>query len=201
MTYRCSGPPPFRPVVGERIVLVEEGFPAHYTLDTNKDARAEQATLTITEVSSKTVRWRDYSPDARAKFIVARNPRGRGLYISAYLPQTQIVWLDRLPNGGMKSTYAYNETVVIDWDSEVSPPAPLNIKETDKLFTTRTQETKAGYVGQVTFEGAIVWESEPFPKGEFDSDNDIYPGLKQASEAAVEAKKMAVTNLFTNVNV
>lgn len=73
--------------------------------------------------------------------------------------------------------------------------ATLTIEETSNMFQTYTVETIKGWVGQVKFEGKIVWESEAFP-GEPVNDNGEQPAADKAMQAATKAKQDAVQALF-----
>lgn len=85
--------------------------------------------------------------------------------------------------------------------SFVTNPEPvITLEQKEAMFTTHTAEIKAGVVGQVKFEGKIVWESEPFEKGEYDSGADNYPGVLAANNAAVKAKQDAVESLFVGID-
>lgn len=186
MTYKTNGPPPFEPVQGERILLLYEAHGEFQNHNANMETRKGSHVVVLEAPAWSRQVCLNKGTHNRARALVGRNTvTNRRIYISAYITGTEIQWLDRnkdceyVPGGNSRQVAAISE-------------------EHDKLFTIRTQETKAGVVGQVVFEGAIVWESEPFPKGEFDSDNDYYPGDMAALDAAIEAKKKAVENLFTN---
>jgi hypothetical protein len=80
------------------------------------------------------------------------------------------------------------------------------LTETEAMFTLHVVQVKAGHVGQVHYDGGIVWESEPQVDDENltrDEDGDVQGdgkvGYSKAYDLAQEAKKKAVEAMFKDV--
>jgi hypothetical protein len=183
MTYTTTGPPPFEPLKGERILLDVEGYASFRDYPANKTARKSRHVVVLEAPVYTRERCLKKDTYDRSRALVGRDTiTNARIYISTYVEGTQIQWLNRNSQG--------------DYIPGYNGDQDNTTKEKAKLFTTRTQETKAGVVGQVVFEGEIVWESSPFPKGEYDNEQDRYEGVAAADKASQDAKKKAVETLF-----